>query len=89
MALRICRGCMVIEKWPSFCGYGSEPRELASLAVKDAPIDGRLVADQLLYFGRRSPLHKCRHRRGHLRRTGACLLSCVAAAIPTARRGRY
>ena len=55
MALRICRGCMVIKKWPSFCGYRSEPRELASLAVKDAPIDGRLVADQLLYFGRRSP----------------------------------
>ena len=22
MALRIRRGCMVIEKWPSFCGYG-------------------------------------------------------------------
>ena len=87
MALRICRGCMVIEKWPSFCGYRSEPRELASLAVKDAPIDGRLVADQLLYFGRRSPLHKCRHRCGHLRRNGAPFAIMRCGCYPNGASG--
>ena len=85
----LCRGCTVIKEWPSFCGYWSEPRELASLGVKDAHIDGCMVADQLPLW---STVARCISDGMYAVKYGELvphLLSCVAAAIPTARWGRY
>ena len=89
-ALRFRRGCMVIKVWPSFCGYWSEPRELASLGVKDAHIDGCLVADPLLLLW--STVARCISDGVYVVNYGDLvphLPVCVAAAISMECWGRY
>ena len=81
---------VVRSSWPSFCGYWSEPRELASLGVKDAHIDGCLVADPLLLLW--STVARCVSDGVYVVNYGDLvphLLVCVAAAIPTECWGRY
>ena len=82
-----CRGCTVIKEWPSFCGYWSEPRELASLGVKDAHIDGCMVADQLPTLVDGRPLYQRRHKCGHLRRTGAPFAIVCRGCYPNGALG--
>ena len=89
-ALRIRRGCMVIKVWPLLCGRWSEPRELASLAIKDAHIDGCPVADPLQMLW--STVARCVSDGITVVIYGDLvphLPVCVAAAIPTVCWGRY
>ena len=68
---------------------GLSPASSHHLAVKDAHIDGCMVADQLPLW---STVARCISDGMYAANYGELvphLLTCVAAAIPTARWGRY
>ena len=66
---------------------GLSPARSHLLAVKDAPIDGCMVADQLPFMVDGRPLHQRWRLRGQLRRSGAPFASVRRSRYPNSVLG--